>query len=152
MLGPSLPTPIWVVWPYLSSLERLLFIGLLVLGAYVLFSAVYTVLRVRKAGELRSGVIPDAPTLTALCKRSIRVGRLITMAFYLFGWVLFSGLQGAYFTIINSHGPAVESGILRDFEPHFAFAANAFFVFLMLYVVAWFISSRVNRLALPPIP
>ena len=152
MLGRSLPTPIWVVWRYLSSLERLLFIGLLVLGAYVLFSAVFTVLRVRKVGELRSGVSSDARTLTALRKRSTRVGRLITMSFYLFGWVLFSGLQGAYFTIIDSKGEAVESGILRDFEPHFAFAANAFFVFLMLYVVAWLISSRVSRLALQPIP
>jgi hypothetical protein len=147
MLGPNLPTPIWVVWPYLSSLERLLFIGLLVLGVYVLFSAVFTVLRVREPGQLRSGVIPDAQALTALRKRSARMGRLITMAFYLFGWVLFSGLHGAYSTIINGKAPAVERGILQDFEPHFSFAANAFFVFLMLYVVEWFISSRVSRLA-----
>jgi hypothetical protein len=50
MLDPSGPTPIWVVWPYLGSLERLLFITLVVLGDYVLFSAVITLLRVRKAG------------------------------------------------------------------------------------------------------
>jgi hypothetical protein len=134
----------------LSSLERLLFIGLIVLGAYVLFSAIFTVLRVRKGGELRSGV--DAQTLRALRKRSTRVDKLITMAFYLFGWVLFSGLHGAYSSIIDGKAAVVERGILQDFEPHFAFAANAFFVFLMLYVVAWFTSSRVSRLALEPIP
>jgi len=150
MFDPSSPTRIWGVWPYLSSLERLLLIGLIVLGAYVLFSAVFTVLRVRKGGELRSGV--NAQTLTALRKRSTRVDKLIAMAFYLFGWVLFSSLHGAYSTIINGKAPVVERGILQDFEPHFAFAANAFFVFLMLYVVAWFISSRVSRLALQPIP
>lgn len=144
------PTPIWEVWPYLSSLERLVFIGLIVLGAYVLFSAVFTVLRVRKGRELRSGI--DGQTLTALRQRSTRVGKLIAMAFYLFGWVLFSGLHGAYSTIINGKAPVVERGILLDLEPHFGFAANAFFVFLMLYVVAWFISSRVSRFALQPIP
>jgi hypothetical protein len=150
MFDPSSPTPIWEVWPYLSSLEKPLFIGLIVLGAYVLFSAIFTVLRVRKGGELRSGV--DAQTLRALRKRSTRVDRLITMAFYLFGWVLFSGLHGAYSSIIDGKAAVVERGILQDFEPHFAFAANAFFVFLMLYVVAWFTSSRVSRLALEPIP
>jgi hypothetical protein len=150
MFDPSSPTPIWEVWPYLSSLERLLFIGLIVLGAYVLFSANFTVLRVRKGGELRSGV--DAQTLRALRKRSTRVDKLITMAFYLFGWVLFSGLHGAYSSIIDGKAAVVERGILQDFEPHFAFAANAFFVFLLLYVVAWFTSSRVSRLALEPIP
>jgi hypothetical protein len=150
MFDPSSPTPIWEVWPYLSSLERLLFIGLIVLGAYVLFSAVFAVLRVRKGGELRSGV--DAQTLRALRKRSTRVDKLITMAFYLFGWVLFSGLHGAYSAIIDGKAAVVERGILQDFEPHFAFAANAFFVFLMLYVVAWFTSSRVSRLASQPIP
>jgi hypothetical protein len=150
MFDPSSPTPIWEVWPYLSSLEKPLFIGLIVLGAYVLFSAIFTVLRVRKGGELRSGV--DAQTLRALRKRSTRVDKLITMAFYLFGWVLFSGLHGAYSSIIDGKAAVVERGILQDFEPHFAFAANAFFVFLMLYVVAWFTSSRVSRLALEPIP
>jgi len=152
MLDPSRPTFIWAIWPYLSSLERLLFIALIVLGVYVLFSAVTTVLGVRKARALRSGGSFDAQTVTALRNRSTRVDKLIMSAFYLFGWVLFWGLQGAYFTIIDGKGPAVESGILRDFEPHFAFAANAFFAFFILYAVAWFVSSRVSRLALQPIP
>jgi len=136
---------VWAVWPYLSSLERLLFVGLIVLGVYVLFSAVFTVLRVRKGGELRSGVSSDAQTLTALRKRFTRVDRSITMAFYLFGCVLFLGLQGAYFTIVDGKALVVERGILQDFEPHFAFAANAFFLFFVLHATAWFISSRVGR-------
>lgn len=111
MFDPSSPTPIWEVWPYLSSLERLLFIGLIVLGAYVLFSAIFTVLRVRKGGELRSGV--DAQTLRALRKRSTRVDKLITMAFYLFGWVLFSGLHGAYSSIIDGKAASLNGASCR---------------------------------------
>ncbi len=152
MLDPSRPIFIWTIWPYLSSLEKLLFIALIVLGVYVLFTAIITISGVLKARALRSGVSFDAQTLIALRNRSTRVDRLIMSAFYLFGGILFWGLQGAYFTIIDGKASAVESGILRDFEPHFAFAANAFFAFFILYAIAWFVSSRVSRLALRAIP
>jgi hypothetical protein len=105
MLDPSGPTPIWVVWPYLGSLERLLFITLVVLGLYVLFSAVITLLRVRKAGA-GNGDSPDLQEIfAALRKRSTRVEKLITTAFYLFGCVLFMGLLNAYSVIDDSKIP-----------------------------------------------
>jgi len=107
MLDPTRPTPIWVAWPYLTWLERLLFIGLVVLGVYVFFSAVITVLRVWKLGAVRNPNNPDAQGMfTALHQRSSRVDKLITMSFYLFGWVLFLGLQNAYFIIDNSKATA----------------------------------------------
>jgi hypothetical protein len=152
MLDPTRPTPIWVVWPYLTWLERLLFMRLIVLGVYVLFSAVITVLRVWEGEATGNGNSPDSQRiLTALRQRSSRVDKLITTGFYLFGWVLFLGLQSAYVMIDNSKA-TTEVIILRGFEPHLAFAANGFFVLLLLHVAGWFISTRVGRLALPPIP
>lgn len=153
MLDPSLPAPIWLVWPYATWLERLLFVALIVLSVYVLFSAVITVSRVRKIGaSVEDGDSPSArEVFAALRKRSARVDRLITTSFYLFGLVLFLGLQSAYFTIDNSKTP-VGWLILRDLQAHFAFAANVFFVLLVLHVLAWFISCCVGRLALQAIP
>jgi len=61
MLDPSSPSPIWIVWPYLSWLERLSFVALIVLGGYVLFSAAITVSRVEKTvASLRNGGGIDA--------------------------------------------------------------------------------------------
>lgn len=144
MLDPSGPTPIWVVWPYLGSLERLLFITLVVLGLYVLFSAVITLLRVRKAGAC-NGDSPDLQKIFAtLRKRSTRVEKLITTAFYLFGCVLFMGLLNAYSVIDDSKIPTGYI-VLAHLEPHFAFAANMFFVLLALHLIGWFISCSVGR-------
>ena len=152
MLDPSRPIPIWVVWPYLSWLERLLFIALIVLGVYVLFSAVIAVLRVRKAGALRDEDSRYAQRMfAALRTRSARVDKLITTALYLFGTVLFLGLQASYFTIGDGKAP-VGWSILRGFETHFAFAANVFFVFLLLHIGGWFISYSVGKLALQTAP
>jgi hypothetical protein len=149
MFDPTHPGPIWLVWPFLSFLERLFFLALMVLGIYVLFLAATTVLRIRKAAlSLRDGLGLNAEELfVALRRRSARVDRLIATAFYLFGVVLFLGLQDAYFTIDNSNTP-VGWTILRNFAPHFAFASNAFFIFLILHFVGWSISYRVGKLAL----
>jgi len=148
MLDPLRPA-IWLVWPYLSFLERLLFGALIVLSIYVVFSAATTVLCVRKIrASLHNGNSTDADgCFIALRKRSARVDRLITAAFYLFGVVLFLGLQGAYFTIDDSKTP-VGWSILRGFEPHFAFASNVFFMLLILHVLGWFSSHCIGRVTL----
>jgi len=44
LLDPSHPAPIWVIWPNLSSLERLSFLTLCILSVYSLFLAA-TVMR-----------------------------------------------------------------------------------------------------------
>jgi hypothetical protein len=153
MLDLSRPSPIWLVWPYLPWLERLFFTALIVLSIYVLFSAATTVTRVRKTRALlHNGNGADAQELfVALRKRSARVDRLITTAFYLFGMLLFLGLQGAYFTIDDSKTP-VGWLILRNFESRFVFASNVFFVLLVLHVVGWFTSSCVGKLELQSRP
>jgi hypothetical protein len=153
MFDPTHPGPIWLVWPFLSFLERLFFLALMVLGIYVLFLAATTVLRIRKAASsLRDGLGTEAEELfIALRRRSTRVDRLITTAFYFFGVVLFLGLQDAYFTIDNSKTP-VGWIILRNFGPHFAFASNVFFILLVLHFVGWSISYCVGRLGLRSTP
>jgi|SRR5579863_1441699 hypothetical protein len=152
MLDPLRPA-IWLVWRYISSLERLLFGALIVLGIYVVFSAATTVLSVRKIrASLHTGNSADADgCFIGLRKRSARVDRLITAAFYLFGVVLFLGLQGAYFTIDDSTTP-VGWSILRGLEPHFAFASNVFFMLLILHLLGWFISHWIGRLTLHSTP
>ena len=152
MLDPLRPA-IWLVWPYLSILERLLFGGLIVLGIYVVFSAATAVLGVRQIrASIHAGNSADAEgCFIGLRKRSARVDKLITAAFYLFGVVLFLGLQGAYFTIDDGKTP-VGWSILRGFEPHFAFASNVFFMLLILHILGWFISHCIGRLTLHSTP
>ena len=154
MIDLSRPVPIWSVLPYLGFLEHLFFLALMVLSIYVLFVAVTTVVRARK---IRASVVPSADNAdgedryVALRRRSARVDKLITTAFYLFCCVLFMGLLNAYSVIDNSKTP-IGFIVLWHLEPQFAFAANVFFVLLVLHLVGWFISCSVGRLALHAAP
>jgi hypothetical protein len=127
--------------------------ALIVLGIYVVFSAATTGLGVRKTrASLRIGNSVDAErSFIALRRRSARVDKLITTAFYLFGTVLFLALQGAYFTIDDSKTP-VGWSILKGFEPHLAFASNVFFMLLILHVLGWFTSYCIGSLTLHSTP
>jgi hypothetical protein len=80
--------------------------------------------------------------MAALHKRCTNIHQLIRATFYLFGFVLFLGLQGAYFVLGLSSIPIV-SIIVENFVLYFAFAANVFLVFLILHLVQWFVSGRV---------
>jgi len=147
MFDPSIPAPIWLVWPHLSYLERIFLLLLILLSIYVLFVSATTVWAVGKLGR-RNGVGADAnEPVAVLRRRSARVDKLITTALYLFGVVLFWGLQRAYFTIDNSKATG-ESIILMNFGPRFVFAGDVFFVLLVLHAVGWLISHRIDRLAL----
>jgi hypothetical protein len=146
MPDPSRPNPIWFIWPYLSTLERMFIMALIVLSIYVLFSALVALSHVWKTRTSRRNENSDGveESFVGLRKRSARVHNLITAAFYLFGVVLFLGLQGAYVQLGDSNVPGGFL-ILRDFEPHFIFAAHVFFIFLALHVVGWFISYCAGR-------
>lgn len=61
------------------------------------------------------------------------------------------GLLNAYSVIDNSKIPTGYI-VLWHLEPQFAFAANVFFVLLVLHLIGWFISCRVGRLALHAAP
>lgn len=85
--------------------------------------------------------------VAALHKRCTDVQQLIRATFYLFGFVLFLGLQLAYLTVDTSRTP-VGWHVLENLVVYFAFAANVFFVFLILHFAQWFVSGRVYSYAL----
>lgn len=149
------PHPFWSAWIYFSTWERLFLVGLGAVGIYVLLSVALTLFRIRKIRALiQDGSGTDAEKIfISLRKRSAMMDKLVVTAFYVFGMVLFLGLQWSYFTIDNSKIPGGWI-VLSSFEPHFVFAFNVFFVFLVLHVLGWFVSSSLDRLALqtPHVP
>jgi hypothetical protein len=148
MLTQNPPFPFWSVWNYFSTFERLFLLALGILSIYVLFSAFVTASRLRKASAAincgRNAAVER--TFLALRRRSARVRGLIETAFYLFGIVLFLSLQHAHIIVDNSRTP-LGWEILQNFEVHFVFAFNAFYVFLMLHLVAWFVAAWADKFA-----
>jgi hypothetical protein len=144
MIDPSHPAPIWVIWPYLSWLERLSFLTLCILAVYSLFSAA-TVLRLRsKAGDLNHNA---SGKLASVRKRLRNLKQATLAAFYFFGFVLFAAFQSAYFVSVNTKIP-IGWIVLEDFQAHFAYAGNAFFLFLILHLIQWSLERRLSTLAL----
>lgn len=68
--------------------------------------------------------------------------QFIAAMFFAFGALFFSALPGAFRTLDHSRYLPLNS-IIGAFVLHFAFAANVFFVFLLLHCVQWFVSRRV---------
>ncbi len=150
MFKSKLPYAIWSIWVYLPVLQRLVFLILCVLGIYCLFSAAITMTRLRTIPRLlqkNEDVASIQPALAALRKRAANMQHFIGAVFYLFGLALFVGLQSAGFTIDSSRTPPGWF-VLRDFQIYFAFAANVFSVFLILHLVQWFVSGRVDACSL----
>jgi hypothetical protein len=148
MFDPSRPALVWLIWPYLSLSERLLFLALCALGVYSLFLAV-TIARYQNA----SG---DLNYMTSVHKRLLRIRKRVrnlqqatVAAFYLFGFVLFVCFQSAYMVSGDSSTPTGWI-VVRNFHIHFAFAANAFSALLVVHIIQWFVASRVSTLGLHP--
>jgi hypothetical protein len=112
------------------------------------FSASVIMVRVRSLINQRQ--VEDTSllrhSLAALQARIANMRQLIGATFYLFGLIYFLMLPLAT-RILDSRIP-LELLILDNFLMYFAFAANVFFVFLVLHSVQWFVSSRVNAYAL----
>jgi hypothetical protein len=143
------PYAIWSIWLYLPLMQKVLSIGLCVFGVYSLYSAAVTVLNLRSLASVphKKGDPSIRRTFAMLRSRCNKLQQYIGAAFYLFGLVLFLGLQRAYFTIELSNTP-VGSLILENFVVCFAFAANVFLILLVLHFVQWFASGLVGAFAL----
>ena len=147
MANPSYA--LWSIWTELPTTARLFVPILAVVAIYSLFSATAILVR------LRSIVNPSQPkdvaflqrSVAALHARSANVRQLLLGTFYLFGIVFFFGLWSARWTP-ESNRTSVEMLILENFLVYFAFAVNAFFVFLVLHSVQWFVSARLQASAL----
>jgi uncharacterized membrane protein len=64
--------------------------------------------------------------------------------FWAFGVVFFWGLQDLPHYLGHGGSALVGIQLLGSFMLHFAFAWNVFVVFLVLHLVRWFVSSRLN--------
>jgi hypothetical protein len=109
---------------------------------YSLFSATIVMLRLRSIAHPVTNDTSLRQAVAALHERC-NVQQLIRATFYLFGLVLFLGLQWAYVTLGHSSTPAAWP-VLKNFEVDFAFAAHVFLVLLVLHFVQWFASSRLH--------
>jgi hypothetical protein len=142
MLDPSRPALIWSIWPYLSWLERLVFLGLCALAAYWLFLAATVARFQNPAGDLNSK--PSArESLSRVRKRVTNLQQATVAAFYLFGFVLFVGFQFAYPVLGNTSTPGGLI-VVKNFQIHFSFAANAFLILLLIQFIQWFVANRVS--------
>jgi hypothetical protein len=149
LLRSNPPFALWSIWQYLPLIQKLFCLVLGVVGVYSLFSAIVVMgrlrsLSVRPQKEDNSSV---QQSIAALHNQCTNVQQLIRATFYLFGLVLFLGLQWAYFVLGFSSIPIV-STIVENFVLYFAFAANVFLVFLILHLVQWFVSARLCAYAL----
>lgn len=145
MIDASHPAPIWVIWPYLSWLERLSFLTLCILGVYSLWSVVIVLRLGSAAGDQNHASVQEK--LISIRKRLRNLKQATVAAFYLFGFVLFAALQSAYSVSVHTKVP-LGWIVLEDFQAHFAFAGNAFFLLLVLHLIQWSVGSRVNAFAL----
>ena len=129
-------------------MHRLFFLIQAIVSIYSLLSATGILVRLRstmnqRQSEQLSGL---QHSMAALHTRLANVRQLIGATFYLFGFVFFLGLRFALRTP-ESHTP-VGLLVLDNFFLYFAFAANAFFIFLILHSVQWFVFSRLQACAL----
>ena len=140
---------LWEILKSLSTLQRLFCLILVVVSIYSLLSA--TVILVRLRSLTNRSKVEDISSfqrsLAALHARSANLRQLISATFCLFGLVFFLTLPFAFMTLGDSKVPGWVS-IFQNLGFDFAFAANVFFVFLVLHSVQWFISARVRASAL----
>ena len=145
MLEP--PYALWSIWRNLSVLQRGF---VLVLGAvtiYSLFSAATIMLRLHSMrNSLCEGITVGRASVTKLIKRWANVRELIAVTFYIFGLILFIGLQFVFRTLGDSKG-LLGREVIGNFVLHFAFAANVFFIFLVLQLIHWAIDAALNAVS-----
>lgn len=146
---PDIPHALlWSIWPLLPLLLRVFFLVLCLVTAYTLVSAAAVIVRLRSLKKRRQAedVSSLQRPLAALEARCANMRELVGATFYFFGFLFFLALPMATLIIDNSKTPGGEL-VLRNFVIYFAFAANAFFIFLVLHCLQWFVSVRIQAFA-----
>ncbi len=140
---------LWSIWTELPTVLLLSTVILAVIAIYSLLSATAILVRLRSIMNPRQSkdVAALQRSAASLHSRSANVRQVTLATFYLFGIVFFFGLRFSLWTP-ESNSISVEMLILENFFQYFAFAANAFFIFLVLHSVQWFVSGRLRACAL----
>lgn len=138
------PYTLWSLWPELSLLYRLFVLILAAVSAYMLFSATIIIKRLRAFPSPHKEILGSIqPNLVSLHDRCANLRQILVATFYLFGFLFFIGLQNAPITLGDGHSFLMVQ-VLGSFVFHFVFAANVFLILLVLHVLQWTISMRLQ--------
>ncbi|MFL6300477.1 MAG: hypothetical protein ACJ71N_07710 [Terriglobales bacterium] len=130
---------IWGIWHQLSVVYKFFYVLLLGLSLY----AVTSIGIILKTGVL----LESNQALHKLRIRSRRTRDLIISAVFLFGVVFFQALTEPTYTL--DFALTLQNRIiLQTFQVHFAYAANVFFLFVVVYLLQAFASRRIDRVEL----
>ena len=130
---------IWSIWSQLSFLYKLYWLLLSLVCLYTLFSAASIARRFPISNQPNDSTESSRIRLEA---RITNLRQILAAMFFAFGALFFWALPGAFNTLDHSRSLNLTS-IIGAFRLHFAFAANVFFVCLLLHCVQWFVSRRV---------
>jgi len=148
IINSNPPYAIWSIWKYLHIWQRTFLIVLCIFVVYCLISCLSTIIRlhaIQNANDDQIASIRSA--LKRFQKRLYRQRQFALAAFFLFGVVLFRGLQQDYL-VLDSGRASVGGLILENFVISFAYATNVFWIFLLIHCMHWVASSDVETCAL----
>jgi len=141
------PYALWTIWRQLSLLNHGLVLILGAVFAYCLFSTIKTMLRLHSVwnhpNQDRATV---CEAVAVLATRYARMRQVIGATFYLFGGVLFLGLENITNFLDRGKEP-LGIYVLDNFLLLCAFAANVFFIFLVLHFIQWSGSAVLDSLS-----
>ena len=126
-------------WRELSFSYRFFVLILITVVLHSLVSSAIVLKRLRELRKLNKFTGFPHPAWESLNTRCANLRQSLGAALYLFGFLLFAGLLGAYHTIGSRTSPSWE--ILVNFQAHFLFAAIVFLVFLFLHLLQWIVAS-----------
>jgi hypothetical protein len=112
-------------------------------SAYSLFSAATTLFRLRsiRRAKANGDVASALASLAVLQRRFANMRQTIQATFYLFGFILFFGLQNIGYVLADGNTP-LSYYVLGNFICNCAFAANVFFIFFGLQLLQWLMSCQ----------
>jgi hypothetical protein len=118
-------------------MDRALILILGAVFAYCVFSTIKTLLQLRAVwNQPNQDKRTACNAIGALATRFVRLRQVIGATFYLFGLVLFLGMENITFYLADSKTPGAVY-ILDNFLLLCAFSANVFFIFLVLHCIQW---------------
>ncbi len=141
------PYALWSIWKGLGLLQRLFIELLFAVAAYCLFVSFRTALRLRtiEKQNVNERVIPIEGALAPLYRSLANTRQVIRTTFYVFGFVLFLSLQFIQNTLGARSAASELKQILGGFALCCAFAANVFFILLLLHAAQWLVYIMLNR-------
>ena len=141
------PYALWSIWGGLGFSLRLFIEFLFAVAAYCLFVSFRTALRLRtiRMQGVNECIIPIEEMLAPLYRSLANTRQVIGATFYVFGFVLFLNLQFIQNTLGARSAESELKQILGGFTLCCAFAANVFFILLLLHGAQWLVDIMVSR-------